>query len=494
MIAGLPTFQSLESLSEDELRSIMTARLGESPAAQAEQALRRIYLYAIQTHSSDVHIGGSGGHDDTAVKISIRGPNGFENFTCQGKHGRHFLEKMFALTNTPQGGSTASIVSTRFSMELPAQFARSLGLVPRGDLPYAIDVRVEYIRTVDGWKVVTRILDQERTPKYAQLGLTQALDAAVRRSISKPSGLILVSGPTGSGKSTLLNAILGLLNDGKKAIATIEDPVEYRLHGEGPITQIAVTNEVTFPKALRSILRQDPDVILVGEIRDAETMQTALSAAQTGHIVLATIHANSAPETITRALELTGSGETRHAFVLSQVLRFVVAQRLVPTYGGQGRPRDLQVDEGAWLTDNGMGFMKLIEEVDGENVIGRVPLMEGIEITPEIKALIRSPGLNAGSIYHLARDQAQYETLAMAGVRAVESRAAKLQDCLVALETTTEAQEQPALRLQAAREQRVSLTTVSEAIDRQTVAHQQGKALALEACIREVASATWEAA
>jgi type II secretory ATPase GspE/PulE/Tfp pilus assembly ATPase PilB-like protein len=269
--------------------------------------------------------------------------------------------------------------------------------------------------------------------------------------------------------------------------------VELRLRGPGPITQIPVTNEVTFARALRSILRQDPDVILVGEIRDTETMLTALSAAQTGHLVFSTLHANSAAETITRALELTG-GERRHSFVLSEVLRLVVAQRLVPVFGGQSKTRDLQVDEAAWLTDNGMGFMKLIEDVDGSNVLGKVALMEGIEITPEIKTLIRSQDLNADSVYRLACHQPQYETLAMAGVRAVESKGARLQDCMVALETTTEAQEYPALRLQAARAERVSLSRVSEAIDLQTTAHQQGEALELEVAIREIAAATWESA
>ena len=492
MIDGLPHFPGLSTLTKEELRNIMPVRTDDGPAAQVEQVLRRVYLYAIQTRSSDVHISGIGGHEDMVVKLSVRAPGGFEHFVYNG-NGRYFLDKMFALTNTPQGGSTAPIVSTRFSIELPAHYAESLGLKPNGDAPYDVDVRVEYIRTVDGWKLVTRVLDQQRAPKYDQLGMTTALDCTIRRAIGQPSGLILVTGPTGSGKSTGLNAILGLLNDGSRALNTIEDPVEYKLRGRGPIAQIAVTSELTFARALRSVLRQDPDVILVGEIRDQETMLTALTAAQTGHIVFSTLHANSAAETITRALELTG-GDRRHAFILAEVLRLVVAQRLVPVYGGQSRRRDLQVDEAAWLADNGMDFMKLVDEVDGRNVIGRVPLMEAIEISPDIKRLIRSPELNAASVYRLARNQPQYETLAMAGVRAVESKGARLADCMVALETTTEAQEQPGLRLQTARSEDVSLATVSEAIDRQTIAHQEGRAVALEYCVREVTAEIWESA
>ena len=494
MFPQLPKFDGLAKLTDDELRAIMPVRNGSAPDHLVEQGLRAVFLYAIQSRSSDVHISGRGDHDNTQVKISIRSPGGLENFVYEGTSGRQFLDKMFALTNTPQGGSTAPIISTRFSMELPARFASDLGLKPRGDEPYAIDLRVEFVRTYDGWKFTSRILDQQRTPKFSEMGLSRALDAAIRRAISKPSGLFLVSGPTGSGKSTLLKAILDMLNDGTRAISTIEDPVEYRLQGDGPITQIAVDRQVTFPIALRSVLRQDPDVILVGEIRDEETMRTALTAAQTGHLVLATIHANSAPETISRALELTGSKEVRHAYVLAEVLLFVVAQRLASTYGGVSKPRDLQADEAAWLAANGMGFMKLVDEVDSNSVLGKIPLMEGIEITPEIKALIRSQELSAGGIYRLARSQPQYETLAMAGVRAVESKGVKLRDCMVGLETTAEAQEYPGLRLQAARSQQTTLSTISDAIDQQAVGYQQGAVLSLEQCVRAVESATWEAA
>ena len=494
MLSELPNYDGLAQLSPDELRSIMPVKSGSTPEALVDQGLRRVFLYAIQSCSSDVHISGRGSHDRMAVKISVRTPAGLENYTYDGEAGRQFMDKMFALTNTPQGGSTAPIISTRFSIDLPAHFAASLGLSPRGDAPYALDVRVEFIRTYDGWKFVCRLLDQQRTPKFDGLGLSQTLAAAIRAAVKRPSGLFLVSGPTGSGKSTSMKAILDLLNDGMKAISTIEDPVEYRLLGTGPIAQIQVTREMTFPIALRSVLRQDPEVIFVGEIRDEETMRTALAAAQTGHIVLATIHANSAPETITRALELTGSTDPRYAHVLADVLCFVAAQRLVNTYGGQPKRRDLQADEAAWLAVNGMGFMKLIDEPGTNSVLGKLPLIEGIEITPDIKALIRSQQLSSGGIYRLACHQPQFETLAMAGVRAVESKGAKLRDCMVGLETTADAQEYPALRLQAARSHKTSLSVVSDAIDRQAEAVQQGEVVSLGDCIDSIAAATWETA
>lgn len=494
MICGLPKYDGLSRLSEDELRAIMPVKSGSTPEALVDQGLRCIFLYAIQSCSSDVHISGSGGHDRMMVKISVRTPGGLEKYTYEGQAGRQFMDKLFALTNTPQGGSTSPIISTRFSIDLPAYFALGLGLSPQGDAPYALDVRVEYIRTYNGWKFVCRLLDQQRRPKFDGLGLPATLASAIRNAIKRPSGLFLVSGPTGSGKSTSMMAILDLLNDGTKAISTIEDPVEYRLLGPGPIAQIQVTREMTFPIALRSVLRQDPEVIFVGEIRDEETMRTALAAAQTGHLVLATIHANSAPETITRALELTGSSDPRYAHVLADVLCFVAAQRLVNTYGGLPKRRDLQADEAAWLAVNGMGFMKLIDESVSDSVLGKLPLIEGIEITPDIKALIRAQNLSSGGIYRLARDQPQFETLAMAGVRAVESKGAKLRDCMAGLETTAEAQEHPGLRLQAARGHQTSLSAISDAIDRQAAAFQKGAVVSLDDCIDTVAADAWEAA
>jgi len=494
MFPQLPKFEGLAKLTPDERRAIMPVRDGSSPEALVEQGLRAVFLYAIQSRSSDVHMSGRGGHDNPRVKFSIRTPGGLENFVYDGPRGSQFMNKMFALTNNAQGGSTTPMISTRFSMELPARFAEDLGLRPDGNKPYLVDLRVEYIRTHDGWKFASRLLDQQRIPKFSEMGLTRVLDAAIRRVIAKPSGLILVSGPTGSGKSTSMKSILDLLNDGTVTISTIEDPVEYTMQGDFPVTQIPVDRELTFPIALRSVLRQDPDVILVGEIRDEETMRIAMSAAQTGHLVLATIHANSGAETISRALELTGSKDPRHAYVLADILLFVVAQRLVKIYGGVSKPRDLQADEAAWLGINGMGFMKLIDEVDSDSALGKVPVLEAIEITPEIRALIRSQELTAGGVYRLARNQPQYETLAMAGVRAVESKGAKLADCMMGLETTADAQECPGLRLQAARAHHASLATVSDAVDQQAAAYQHGAVQSLEQCLLSVQSATWEAA
>ena len=187
-----------------------------------------------------------------------------------------------------------------------------------------IDCRVSTLPTVYGEKIVVRLL----TNSYGQFRLEQlGYDAQqiidVRSCLNAPQGLILVTGPTGSGKTLTLYTFLALLNDGSKNISTVEDPPEIMLSG---INQVAVNEKsgMDFPKSLRAMLRQDPDVIMIGEIRDAITAQTALQAAQTGHLVLASLHTNNCVSTITRLRHLGCEHD-----VLAQSLLLVTAQRLI---------------------------------------------------------------------------------------------------------------------------------------------------------------------
>jgi type IV pilus assembly protein PilB len=187
----------------------------------------------------------------------------------------------------------------------------------------AVDLRVATLPTVYGEKVVLRILDKSTALlQLADLGfLPEALER-YESAYSKPYGTILVTGPTGSGKSTTLYATLNQINDPSKNIITVEDPVEYRLPG---INQIQVNNKagMTFAAALRSILRSDPDIVLVGEIRDRETATTAVEAALTGHLVLSTLHTNDAASTPTRLIEMGVE-----PFLVGSSLDCIVAQRL----------------------------------------------------------------------------------------------------------------------------------------------------------------------
>jgi type IV pilus assembly protein PilB len=196
-----------------------------------------------------------------------------------------------------------------------------VGLVVGGK---AIDLRVATLPTVYGEKVVIRILDKSSVLlKLQDLGFSEHNYTRYESSFRKPYGMILVTGPTGSGKSTTLYATLNIINTPDRNIITVEDPVEYRLPGVNQI-QINPKAGLTFASALRSILRSDPDVVLIGEIRDRETAQIATEAALTGHLVLSTLHTNDAPSAISRLLEMG-----IEPFLVSSAIDGILAQRLM---------------------------------------------------------------------------------------------------------------------------------------------------------------------
>jgi general secretion pathway protein E len=187
-----------------------------------------------------------------------------------------------------------------------------------------VDVRVSTLPTGHGERAVLRLLDKEAGRlDLSHLGMSESLLPQFDRMINQPHGIVLVTGPTGSGKTTTLYAALSRLNASTTNIMTVEDPIEYDLHGIGQ-TQVNARIDMTFGKALRAILRQDPDVIMIGEIRDLETAQIAVQASLTGHLVLATLHTNDAASAVTRLLDMG-----IEPFLLSSSLLGVMAQRLV---------------------------------------------------------------------------------------------------------------------------------------------------------------------
>ena len=186
-----------------------------------------------------------------------------------------------------------------------------------------LDIRVAVLPTVEGEQVVMRLIDKSRkTPTLEQLGLSETMREQISVIIRKPTGALLVTGPTGSGKSTTLYAGLAEINRPEINIITVEDPVEYRLNGINQV-QINVKAGMTFSAALRSILRSDPDVIMVGEIRDTETAKISIESALTGHFVLSTLHTNDAPGAITRLNEMGVE-----PFLTGSAVSAVLAQRL----------------------------------------------------------------------------------------------------------------------------------------------------------------------
>jgi general secretion pathway protein E len=186
------------------------------------------------------------------------------------------------------------------------------------------DIRVSVLPVMHGERVVMRLLDKSKAfASLENLGLSPYNLHAVQQVIAKPNGIILVSGPTGSGKTTTLYSIVSKLSSPELNIVTVEDPVEYQMSG---INQVQVQSKIgfTFAVALRSILRQDPDIVMIGETRDVETAQIAVQAALTGHLVLSTIHTNNAPATITRLIDMG-----IEPFLISSSVLAVIAQRLV---------------------------------------------------------------------------------------------------------------------------------------------------------------------
>jgi len=204
-----------------------------------------------------------------------------------------------------------------------------------------IDVRVSTLPTGHGERVVLRLLDKERGRLEPEsLGLSADMLKSLDQLVNQPHGIVLVTGPTGSGKTTTLYVMLSRLNAASTNIMTVEDPIEYDLAGIGQ-TQVNARIEMTFARALRAILRQDPDVIMIGEIRDQETAQIAVQASLTGHLVLATLHTNDSVSAVTRLLDMG-----IEPFLLSSSLLGILAQRLVrklcPSCKGPGCPKCLQ--------------------------------------------------------------------------------------------------------------------------------------------------------
>ncbi|NBD19400.1 type II secretion system ATPase GspE [Aquabacterium fontiphilum] len=245
----------------------------------------------------------------------------------------------------------------------------------------AVDVRVSTLPSAHGERAVLRILDKGDANKFTleSLGMSGDTLDQFKRLLRQPHGIVLVTGPTGSGKTTTLYAGLATVDAATTNVLTVEDPVEYELPGIGQ-TQVNHRIELTFAKALRAILRQDPDVIMIGEIRDLETAQIAVQASLTGHLVLATLHTNDAPSAVAR---LTDMGI--EPFLLSSSLLGVLAQRLVRKLCVHCKRED---DQGRWhpvgCSECGMTGYK-----------GRTGVYELMVADDEVRALIHAQASEA---------------------------------------------------------------------------------------------------
>jgi general secretion pathway protein E len=250
----------------------------------------------------------------------------------------------------------------------------------------AVDVRVSTIPSGHGERVVLRLLDKQAGRlDLGELGMEPPIEALLDRLIHRPNGILLVTGPTGSGKTTTLYAALSRLNDATRNIMTVEDPIEYYLDGIGQ-TQVNTKVDMSFARGLRAILRQDPDIVMVGEIRDLETAQIAVQASLTGHLVLSTLHTNTAVGAVTRLRDMG-----IEPFLLASSLIGIVAQRLVrtldptsrePFVAGELERRQLGLPLGAPSptlyrpTSSGAGYR------------GRTGIYELVQVDDELRTLI----------------------------------------------------------------------------------------------------------
>ncbi len=281
---------------------------------------------------------------------------------------------------------------------------------------YKVDVRVSIIPITEGEKVVMRLLtERARLLSLADLGFSEKALKVLRKAIKKPHGMILATGPTGSGKTTTLYAITHILNKRSINISTIEDPVEYDIEGVNQI-QVNLRTNLTFAKGLRSIVRQDPDIILVGEIRDNETVGIAVNAALTGHLVLSTLHTNDAATTIPRLRDMKVE-----PFLIASTVNVAIAQRLVRRicpkciHSHSSKTRKKEMDQ----LRRHINIKKLLNK-DPKNLIlyegkgcavckntgyaGRIGLFEIMEISDEVKDLIMR-NANSSQIRKLAIEQ-----------------------------------------------------------------------------------------
>ncbi len=305
------SMESIQSIETSDLETVFT-ELGEpedlldsSDEAPIIKLLNAILTEAIRENASDIHIEPF----ENQLRIRFR-VDGVLHTVLSPKQG---LAPM--LVSRIKVMARLDIAEKR----LPQDGRMALKLGGR-----AIDLRVSTIPSSFGERVVLRLLDKGADRlMLSDLGMPSSMEEGVQKALSKSHGIFLVTGPTGSGKTTTLYAGLGLLNDTQRNIMTIEDPVEYNIDGINQ-TQVNMKADMSFARGLRAILRQDPDVVMIGEIRDQETASVAVQASLTGHLVLSTLHTNTAVGAITRLRDMG-----IEPFLLSSSLVGVLSQRLV---------------------------------------------------------------------------------------------------------------------------------------------------------------------
>lgn len=337
-------------------------------------------------------------------------------------------KKIYSRANIDEAEAKHKAVDARTSLDFSR--AKEENVIDQDEYTDGrVDLRINTLPTVKGVSIVCRLLDQKNAGRNLDdIELTEEVRQSIQEIVNAPSGLVIITGPTGSGKTSTLYAILNRLNTPARKLITVEDPVEYVIpHAQ----QVNVDRQNTFANALRATLRQDPDILLIGEIRDYETAKIAVEAALTGHLVLSTLHTNNALASIDRLIDMGVDPVT-----LSQVLRGVVAQRLVNRLENPRNVDDASADHQNWLRKN--GYAHEAEEAFGRSYVpalykGRVPVIEFAKIDAEMREAISNKQLH--KLLELARNQIQYESLTDAGIRLAKAGITSLEEVISISET-----------------------------------------------------------
>lgn len=356
--------------------NIVEKELAKGRGISVVSLIQCLFEYAHEIRASDIHLDPT--EHDVAVRLRVDGELGSSFSLAKALHAEVISRiKVIAglradVHSTPQDGRARIVVST----------ARQ------------IDIRVSVVPTYFGENAVIRLLSYEgETHTLLDLGMNEVSVKALSRALRQPHGMVLVTGPTGSGKTTTLYTLLEMLNQKERSLVTIEDPIEYSLKG---VSQIQVNPAVglTFSQGLRAVLRQDPNVLMVGEIRDEETARIAVNAALTGHLVLSTLHTNDAPSTLPRLVDMKVD-----PYLIASTIQAVVAQRLVRKICNNCRQTKV-LDEGykdrlaeglssRWVQDlEVVSYGEGCEQCGGSGFRGRIGLYEIMPVGYELKSAI----------------------------------------------------------------------------------------------------------
>ena len=360
------------------------------------EMIERVLKLAIDTKASDIHLE----PEKEYYHIRLRLDGVLQDLAKLPKPTQKFIESRIKVMSKLKLNVDEATQDGRFSFIVNNR---------------SIDVRVSMLPSNYGYSIVMRLLGTDNVVlEMEQLGFVGSSKEKVLTALQRPQGLILTTGPTGSGKTTTLYTFLKTLNDGENKIITLEDPIEYKIEGVSQ-TQISVENGYTFGSGLRSILRQDPDIVMVGEIRDLETAETAVQASFTGHQVLSTIHTNDATGSIPRLLQMGLEG-----YLIADSLQIAIGQRLVRKLCNNCKVRcvltlpeqKIVIEELAKLPmiekqqlSKKLEFYKAVgcDQCSHLGYKGRVGCYEVLEMNDAIRVLLTNPNLSLVQVRATAR-------------------------------------------------------------------------------------------